>query len=116
MNRSEYTAMTTIKEDSPLEALLHEQARVLLAKALEEEVNDYLERHRYQRGVKFKGYRNGFLPERSIETAMSSVSVRVPRVRNVPRAEQGYESQIVRKYERQTPEQKHLFLELYLEG
>ena len=41
-----------------LEACVQEGARKILMVALEEEVNGFLERARYQRGKKFRGYRN----------------------------------------------------------
>ena len=36
----------------------------MLAAVLEEEVNAFLGRHRYQRGQTFRGYRNGYHPAR----------------------------------------------------
>ena len=41
-----------------LESYVREGAQQMLAAVLEEEVNAFLGRHRYQRGQRFRGYRN----------------------------------------------------------
>ncbi len=63
-----------------LEACVREGARKMLAIALEEEVNGFLERARYQRGKEFRGYRNGYHPPRELTVGLGPVKVRVPRV------------------------------------
>ena len=57
----------------------------MLAAVLEEEVNAFLGRHRYQRGQRFRGYRNGYHPARELTVGLGPVAVRVPRVAQVPR-------------------------------
>ena len=47
-----------------LESYVREGAQQMLAAVLEEEVNAFLGRHRYQRGQTFRGYRNGYHPAR----------------------------------------------------
>ena len=56
----------------------------MLAAVLEEEVNAFLGRHRYQRGQTFRGYRNGYHPARELTVGLGPVAVRVPRVAQVP--------------------------------
>jgi hypothetical protein len=51
---------------------------------LDQEVDEFLQRMRYERGREFRGYRNGHAPERRIGTGLGQVSVRMPRVRDVP--------------------------------
>ena len=46
--------------DDTLEAVVREGARRMLAAALEEEVNAFLGRDRYERVEEFRGYRNGY--------------------------------------------------------
>ena len=101
-----------------LEACVREGARKMLAIALEEEVNGFLERDRYQRGKEFRGYRNGYHPARDLTVGLGPVKVRVPRVAKVPFyvAAQGFQSQIVRRYQRASETTKRLFARLYLEG
>ena len=85
-----------------LEACVHEGARKMLVAALEEEVDGFLERLRYQRSKQFRGYRNGYHPPREITVGLGPVEVRVPRVAKVPHevAPQGFQSQIVKRYQR----------------
>ncbi|MFC1907315.1 transposase [Chloroflexota bacterium] len=80
-----------------LEVCVREGARKMLAEALEEEVNGFLERARYQRGKEFRGYRNGYHPPWELTVGLGPVKVRVPRVSKVPAdvAPQGFRSQIV---------------------
>ena len=101
-----------------LEAYVREGARKMLAIALEEEVNGFLERDRYQRGKEFRGYRNGYHPPWELTVGLGPVKVRVPRVAKVPAyvAPQGFQSQIVKRYQRASETTKRLFARLYLEG
>jgi len=101
-----------------LEAVVREGARRMLAAALEEEVTAFLGRGRYERGKPFRGYRNGSLPERELTVGVSGVPVAVPRVADVPVdvAPDGYQSQLVHRYQRASAATQALFARLYLEG
>ncbi|MDP3063054.1 MAG: IS256 family transposase [Chloroflexota bacterium] len=101
-----------------LETCVREGARRMLAVALDEEVNTFLGRRRYERGKAFRGYRNGHHPAREVTVGLGPVAVRVPRVAEVPSevAPQGFQSQIVRRYERASQSTQRLFARLYLEG
>ena len=101
-----------------LEVYVQEGARQMLVAVLEEEVNAFLRRHRYERGKVFRGYRNGYLPPREVTVGLGPVEVRVPRVAKVPPevADQGFQSQVVRRYQRASQATQRLFCRLYLEG
>ena len=101
-----------------LEQIVREGARRLLAEALEREVDEFLERGRYARTAEFRGHRNGFGPERTVGVGLGAVPVRVPRVRDVPVeiAPEGFQSQIVRRYQRISRTTQRLLAQLYLEG
>lgn len=101
-----------------LEVLVQEGARRMLAAALEEEVNAFLGRHRYERGRAFRGYRNGYHSPREVTVGLGPVEVRAPRVAQVPAevAPQGFQSQVVRRYQRASQTTHQLFARLYLEG
>ncbi|MBI4505504.1 MAG: transposase, partial [Chloroflexi bacterium] len=101
-----------------LDELVRWGAQEMLRRALEEEVETFLQRERYARGGEFRGYRNGHAPERVIGTGLGSVSVRTPRVRDVPVdvAPEGFRSAIVPRYQRRTAATQELFARLYLEG
>lgn len=108
--------------DTTLEAIVREGARRMLAAALEAEVTAFLGRDRYERagerGTPFRGYRNGHLPARELTVGVNAVEVRVPRVAKVPAdvAADGFQSQVVRRYERASAATQALFARLYLEG
>jgi putative transposase len=101
-----------------LEAYVREGARRMLAAALEEEVTAFLGRGRYERGKPFRGYRNGYHEPRELTIGVGAVEVRVPRVADVPEevAAGGFESRIVRRYQRASQATQQLFARLYLEG
>jgi len=90
----------------------------MLAMALEEEVNGFLERSRYQRGREFRGYRNGYHPPRELTVGLGTVKIRVPRVAKVPHdvSPRGFQSRIVQRYQRASDTTRRLFARLYLEG
>ena len=104
--------------EDALEVCVQEGARRMLAAVLEEEVNAFLGRHRYERGKAFRGYRNGYHPCRELTVGLGPVEVRVPRVADVPVevAPGGFRSQVVKRYERASQTTRRLFARLYLEG
>jgi hypothetical protein len=73
-----------IAEADPLHALLREGARELIAKAVEAEAAGFLDAFTEQsledgrRAV----VRNGYLPERTVQTGIGDAAVRVPKVRD----------------------------------
>ena len=101
-----------------LESMVREGARRMLAAALEEEVSGFLGRERYERGEEFRGYRNGYHPSRELTVGVSAVEVKVPRVSDVPAdvSAAGFESKIVKRYERTSRQTQDLFRKLYMEG
>lgn len=101
-----------------LEDLVRWGAQEMLRQALEEEVEAFLGRGRYRREGPFRGYRNGYAPDRTVGSGLGTVRVRAPRVRDVPPevAAEGYRSAILPRYQRRTQAQCRLFAQLYLEG
>jgi len=104
--------------DDLLEQLVKAGARKMLQDALEAEVDEFLGRRRYQRTDDKRGYRNGHLPARTIGVGMGAVEVRLPRVSDVPSeiSPNGFESEIVSRYQRRSRTQERLLARLYLEG
>lgn len=99
-----------------LKTYVQEGARRMLASALEEEVNAFLGRTRYERTKPYRGYRNGYHPTRQVTVGLAPVEVRVPRVAKVPAEVGGFQSPIVRRYERASASTQQLLARLYLEG
>jgi putative transposase len=102
--------------------LLRTGARQLLAQAIEAEVQSYIEQHADQTDE--QGHRlvvrNGYLPERQIQTGIGLVDVRQPRVNDKRVDEQGrrfrFSSTILPKYLRRSKSLDELIPWLYLKG
>lgn len=95
-----------------LEAILKEGARKLLQQAIENEVSEYLEKHSNKGADNRKIVRrNGYLPERSIQSGIGAIRIKQPRVRGG-----GYSSTILPKYLRRIPSLEALIPALYLKG
>ncbi len=67
-----------------LEEMVRGGARRMLATALEEEVDGFLGRERYERSEEFRGYHNGYHRNRELTAGVLAVEVKVPRVSDVP--------------------------------
>jgi transposase-like protein len=103
-----------------LTELLREGARDLLADAVKREVEAYLEERaglRDEAGRRLV-VRNGYLPERKVQTGVGDVAVKKPRVRDRRPAEEReqFESSILPRYLRRTKSMEELLPWLYLKG
>jgi putative transposase len=100
-----------------LTEVLQEGARMLLAQAIEAEVAEFLARHGDKRdaGGRMRVVRNGYLPERTIQTGIGDVAVKAPRVRDrIGRLR--FSSSILPPYLRRTKTIEELLPWLYLKG
>ena len=86
--------------------LLRDEARRLLAQAVEAEVAAWIDDHAHLKDDQCRRpvVRNGHLPERAIQTRIGAVEVEQPRVRDRRPAEQreGFTSAILPPYLRKT--------------
>jgi len=96
---------------------LRNGARQLLAAAVEAEVDEFLSQHNNSEG-KSRFVRNGYLPERAIQTGIGDVEVEVPRIRDRDSKNDGvkFRSAIVPKYLRRTKNMNDFLPLLYLKG
>lgn len=106
-----------------LEALARQGATTILMVTLNEEVDAYLGRGRYERSTEeagegaigFRGYRNGTSPRR-LTLGSGTIDLAMPRVRDIPDGQEPYESQILRRYQRRSDTIDETFLKLFVEG
>jgi len=100
-----------------LTELLREGARRMLMEAVEAEVQEFLSRHATLKDGKNRQrvVRNGYLPERAIQTGLGNVPVKAPRVRDRA-GEIRFSSQILPPYLRRTKSIAELLPWLYLRG
>ena len=100
-----------------LEEVLIDGARKMLQAAIENEVEEYLESVKYRKDQKKHReiIKNGYLPERKIQTGLGDISIKKPRVRN-KNGENNFTSAILPRYMRRTPSIDALIPALYLKG
>ena len=105
-----------VEIDDLLTETLRAGARQLLAAAIEAEVSEFLESHNSHEKARF--VRNGYLPEREIQTGIGQVAVKVPRVRDRSKSSDGigYVSNLVPKYLRRSKRLNDFLPLLYLKG
>lgn len=96
-----------------LDEIARQGALRMLMDALEAEVAELLGRRRYERSEEFNGYPNGYGKRRKVTVGNGTMELRVPRVRD---SLEPFDSQILRKYQRQFDSVKELIPELYLHG
>jgi len=100
-----------------LTEVLRDGARTLLAQAVEAEVAEYVARYQGERDEvgRARMVRNGYLPERTIQTGLGQVAVKAPRVHD-RRGQLRFSSSLVPRYLRRTRSIEELLPWLYLKG
>lgn len=102
-----------------LEAVVRSAAQRMLAGALDAETTEFLQRLRGQKSSEaegFRGYRNGYHRKRKVTTAVGTLTVRQPRISDVPADVGRYESKLIRPYKRRSEGLDDLFPRLFVEG
>ena len=116
MNESNVVELKAPAEDA-LGELLKEGARQLLAQAIEAEVAELLIQYADQTvNGKRAMVRNGYLPERSIQTGLGEVPVKVPKVRDRSGGGIKFNSKLVPPYLKRTKNVEEFIPWLYLKG
>ena len=105
-------------QEDPLTEILRSGARRLLAEAVEAEVGAFVEAHRslVDEAGRRRVVRNGYLPERGIQTGIGTVRVRQPRVRDRGDGSIRFTPNILPRYLRRTRSVEQLLPWLYLKG
>ncbi len=106
-----------ISED-PLTELLRKGARQLITEAVEAELQDLLQQYadlRNEQGHK-QIVRNGYLPEREIQTGIGPVTVKVPKIRDKSGQGIKFNSALLPPYLRKTRAIEEVLPWLYLKG
>ncbi len=100
----------------PLSELLISGARQLIAQAVEAELQELLAGYDGQRGEEDKAVvvRNGYLPERELQTALGPVTVKIPKVRSKSGKPVTFRSALVPPYVRKTKSLEAALPWLYL--
>lgn len=116
MTDSNIFALGTPAQDS-LNELLKLGARQLLARAVEAEVAELLAQHSELKvGTKQAVVRNGYLPERTVQTGLGDIPVKVPKVRDRSGSGIKFNSNLVPPYLKRTKAMEEFIPWLYLKG
>ena len=102
----------------PLHELLRQGARDLIAKAVEAELATFLAQYADQRldDGRQAVVRNGYLPERTVQTGIGDVSVQVPKVRDRRGGGARFNSSLLPPYLKRARSIEELIPWLYLKG
>ncbi|MGA4496015.1 IS256 family transposase, partial [Vreelandella venusta] len=102
----------------PLHELLRRGARDLIAKAVEAELATFLAQYADQRldDGRQAVVRNGYLPERTVQTGIGDVSVQVPKVRDRSGGGARFNSSLLPPYLKRARSIEELIPWLYLKG
>lgn len=102
----------------PLHELLRQGARDLIAKAVEAELATFLSQYADQRldDGRQAVVRNGYLPERTVQTGIGDVSVQVPKVRDRSSGGARFNSSLLPPYLKRARSIEELIPWLYLKG
>lgn len=94
-----------------LDSVIRRKVGELIQAALEAEVDEALQRLRYERSSSPVGYRDGHDPERGIVTGAGSITFRRPRVRGAE-----FKSELIPPYRRRLPAIDKTLNQLWIEG
>jgi transposase-like protein len=120
MTKSTLRALSQPEEQvtDPLTELLRNGARELIAQAVEAELQVLLEQHAEHRlpdGRKAV-VRNGYLPERTVQTGIGDVEIKVPKVRDRSGSGVRFNSTLLPPYLKRARSIEELLPWLYLKG
>ena len=120
MTQSTLRALSQPEEQvtDPLTELLRSGARELIAQAVEAELQVLLEQHAEHRlpdGRKAM-VRNGYLPERTVQTGIGNVEIKVPKVRDRSGSGVRFNSALLPPYLKRARSVEELLPWLYLKG
>ena len=98
--------------------ILRRGAKKLLAQAIEAEISEYLEQYGNERleDGKKAVVRNGYLPERTVQTGIGDVEVKIPKIRDRAGQNRKFSSAIIPPYLKRSKNLSELLPVLYLKG
>ena len=109
--KSDFVSVEAFASD--LDQIAREGARRMLVSVLEQEVEEFLGRKRYERQDGAVGYRNGYGKKRKVAVGSGTMAIRAPRVRECL---EPFKSRVLKSYQHQSDNLKVMIPELYLHG
>lgn len=105
-------------ECDPLTSLLKQGAKELIAKAVEAELNHLLSEYaeQYLPDGRQAIIRNGYLPERTVQTGLGAVEIKIPKVRDRSGSGIKFNSNLIPPYLKRSGNVEEFIPYLYLRG
>jgi len=105
-------------QNDPLVEVLRDGTRKMLAAAIESEVASFIDQHGGLKTTEGKAavVRNGYLPERTIQTGLGDTTVKVPKVRDRSGSGIKFNSSLIPPYLKRTRSIEEFLPWLYLRG
>ncbi len=118
MTHSNVINLNKLEQNDPLQEVLRDGARKMLKVAIEAEVKAFIDQHSGLKTDEGKAavVRNGYLPERSIQTGLGDIEVKVPKVRDRSGSGIKFNSGLVPPYLKRTKNIEEFLPWLYLRG
>ena len=118
MTDSNVITLNKLEQNDPLQEVLREGARKMLAAAIEAEIAIFIEQHSPLQTDEGKAavVRNGYLPQRPIQTGLGDIEVKVPKVRDRSGSGIKFNSSLVPPYLKRTQNIEEFLPWLYLRG
>ena len=118
MTHSNVINLNKLEQNDPLQEVLREGARKMLAVAIEAEVATFIEQHSALKTDEGNSavVRNGYLPDRSIQTGLDDIEVNVPKIRDRSGSGIKFNSSLVPPYLKRTKHIEEFLPWLYLRG
>jgi len=113
-NNERTTKSTPIFEE--LEGFIRGRVQEMVQSIIEEEVDEFLGRMKYERKSKTEsaeGYRNGYAPPRKLSMMAGTIEIRRPKLREL---EEKFESALLPRFKRKSQAIDTMLPELYLHG
>lgn len=116
MTNNTIVPSNTPETNDPLQEILQEGARKLLASAVEAEIAHFLAEHHSENPGKATVVRNGYLPERTIQTGLGDLPVKIPKTRDRSHSGLKFNSTLIPPYLKRTQSIEEFLPWLYLRG
>lgn len=116
MTNNNVISLNKPEEINPLQEVLQEGARKLLASAVEAEIEHFLTQHTSEATGKATVVRNGYLPERTIQTGLGDIPVKIPKTRDRTGSGLKFNSALIPPYLKRTQSIEEFLPWLYLRG
>ncbi|WP_031432313.1 IS256 family transposase [Methylomarinum vadi] len=118
MVHSNVINLNKLEQNDPLQEVLRDGARKMLEVAIEAEVKAFIDQHSGLKTDEGKAavVRNGYLPERSIQTGLGDIEVKVPKVRDRSGSGIKFNSRLVPPYLKRSKNIEEFLPWLYLRG